>query len=299
MFNHGSEIFNRGPLSTAELQGDGECAVSCGEINMGCPNKDCIPALTRPEQVGSQSPEAAYLSDSSFVVGVAVGKDVRAYPHNILWWHEIVNDTVGGVPLALTHCPLTFSSIAHDPTKFIAGKTVELGVSGRLFNANLVFYNRSDDTWFSQLLGVGTKGPSLGKLAPRVHVWEMTWAAWKAMNPETTVLSERTGHARNYASYPYGGYFSDHGDMFQRTEPAPDPTYPAKALTDGLRVGGAAKAYVHSELAAWAHAQLGGSKVGVVNDTLGTAKVAVVFDLDAGYVQAFDRTGQADLELAP
>ncbi len=212
VFNDGSEIFNREEsVKTAPLVSTEECAVPCGEIRPGCPAKDCIPALTRPEQVGADSKEAAYLSESSFVVGVAVGADVRAYPHNILWWHEIVNDEVGGVPLALTHCPLTFSSIAHDPTAFIPGQTVELGVSGQLYNANLVFYNRAADTWFSQLLGVGTRGAALGKIAPRVHSWEMTWAAWKSMHPETTVLSEQTGHARNYQSYPYGSYFSDHG----------------------------------------------------------------------------------------
>jgi len=302
VFNHDSEIFGRSErVSTAAIQGGGECAVPCEQLRLGCPGPDCIPALTKPRMVSPSDGSADYLSANSYVVGVAVAGEARAYPHNILWWHEIINDVVGGVPIAVTHCPLTFSSLGHDPSAFVAGETAELGVSGRLYNSNLVFYNRRDDSYFSQLLGVGTKGAALGSTTPRVHVWEMSWAAWRSMYPGSTVLASDTGHARDYTRYPYGSYFTDDGDTFAPTDPAPDGSFGNKTITYGLRVGGAAKGYAHTELARWARATYGddAAPVGVVNDTIGDATVALVFDIDAGYVQAFDRTGQPALELVP
>lgn len=301
-FNHGSEIFRRNDgVHTAPIAAGGECAVPCQQIHLGCPGKDCIPALSEPPQTAAGASDAKYLPDNAFVVGVEVAGEARAYPHNVLWWHEIVNDRVAGVPIAITHCPLTFSSIGYDPDGFEPGKTVELGVSGRLFNSNLVFYDRSDGTWYSQLLGIGTKGAALGTPAPRIHVWEMTWAAWRIMHPESTVLSSATGFARDYQRYPYGDYFIDDHDTFGPIAPAPDPTYPNKALTYGVRIGGAAKAYAHRELTAWARDQRGpdAPAIGVVNDVVGGHALAVVFDIDAGYVQAFDREGRGELELVP
>lgn len=301
IFNHSSEVFGRDrSVQTAPISHGGDCAVPCDELRPGCFGKDCIPALTAPDQVAPESPDAAYLSANSFVVGVVADGEARAYPHNILWHHEIVNDQIRGQAVAITHCPLTFSSVGHDPTGFISSATVELGVSGLLYNSNLVFYNRSDDTLYSQLLGIGTAGPGLDQPAPRQHLWEMSWAAWRAMHPATTVLSSRTGHARDYQRYPYGSYFTDDSDTFSATNPAPDPLFPNKAHTYGLRIGTAAKAYVHSELAAWAAATYGADApaAGVVNDQLAGTKLALVFDIDAGYVQAFDRTGEADLELS-
>ncbi|MEM1034992.1 MAG: DUF3179 domain-containing protein [Myxococcota bacterium] len=293
VFNHDSAIFPEGRVDTGPLTGDGECAVPCDEIRLGCPGPDCIPALTAPSVVAAGDPAAAYLSPRAWVVGVAAGGEARAYPHNVLWWHEIVNDVVGGVPVAITHCPLTFSSIGHDPTAFTDGKTVALGVSGRLFNANLVFYSREDESWFSQLLGVGTRGTALGVAAPRTHVWEMSWAAWRTLYPRTTVLTEDTGHARNYQRYPYGDYFTDHDDTFSTLEPRADARYPAKTLTYGLRVGDGAKAYPHPELRTAA----GGEASGIINDAIGSTPVAILYDLDAGFVQAFAREGHGELRI--
>jgi len=301
VFNHDSEVFESSSrVQTGNIEASGECAVPCDQIRLGCDGTDCIPSLTNPSAVSASDEEAEYVSDNSFVVGVSRGGQSRAYPHNVLWWHEVVNDEVGGEPLAVTHCPLTFSSIVHDRRAFVEGKTVELGVSGRLYNSNLVFYDRSDGTWFSQLLGVGTKGPALAAEAPRVPSFEMTWAAWRTLNPETTVLAETTGFARDYQEYPYDDYFFDDDDTFMVNRPSPDSSFPAKSPTYGVRLGGEAKAYVHSSLSTWAQAQYGADAppAGVVMDEVGGIEVAIVFDIDAGYVQAFDRTGLGELELA-
>ncbi len=296
IFNHGSEIYGRSErVATAELSGDGECAVPCDQIDLGCPGKDCIPSLTMPEQVAPTHEEAEYLSDRSMVVGVSINGDSRAYPHNIFWWHEIANDEVGGVPVIVTHCPLTLSSIGHDSLGFVPGQTAELGISGRLFNNNLTFYNRTDDSWFIQLLGVGTRGAQLNHPAPRVHVWEMTWAAWKALHPDSTVLSDDTGHVRNYNRYPYGNYFTSDGGLFP-FNPRPDDKFHPKAITYGVRLEEGAKAYVHDELAELGR-EANGSPSGVINDTVGGRSVVVIYDIDAYYVQAFDANGLGDLEV--
>lgn len=298
VFNHDSEIYGSADrVDTASLEPDTECAVPCDEINLGCPGKDCIPALTAPTRVRPGEPGTEYLTDTSFVVGVDMNGEQAAYPHNIFWWHEIANDVVGGMPIAVTHCPLTFSSIGHDPTAFLPGQTVELGVSGRLYNNNLTFYNRTDDSWFVQLLGVGTTGDALNQPAPRVHVWEMTWAAWHALHPDTTVLSQETGHARNYEDYPYGSYFVD-GSDFRPTNPPDDGKFQKKTFTYGLRHGDGSKAYLHPDLEELGM-QANGAPIGVINDTVGGRRVAVVFDIDAFYVQAFDAEGLGDLELVP
>lgn len=295
VFHDGSAVFNRDkPVRTAPIAGSGMCAVPCDEILAGCPGRDCIPALTKPPHEDASGSGHGYLADSSLVVGVDIGGEARAYPHPILWWHEVVNDVVGGSNVAVTHCPLTFSSIGHDRDRFVIGRSVELGVSGLLYNSNLVFYDRADESYFSQLLGVGTEGPALGKPAPRVPVFEMTWGAWRALYPNTTVLSSSTGYARDYTSYPYGGYATDNGDTFGTTHPAPDPMYPNKAVTYGVTINGQSKAYVHNELAAWAS-----SHRGVVNDSVGGQRIAVVFDLDAQYVQAFVLPDGVELAVAP
>jgi hypothetical protein len=124
----------------------------------------------------------------------------RAYPQRILVWHEIVNDTIGGLNLAVTYCPLTGTAIA-----FERGDT-EFGVSGRLVNSNLIMYDRDTDTWFPQVLAIGIQGPHTGSaLVERPMVWT-TWQRWRAAHPETAVLSTETGFARNYNRDPYGAY---------------------------------------------------------------------------------------------
>ena len=120
------------------------------------------------------------------------------------------------------------------------------------------------------------------------------------MHPNTTLLSDQTGHARDYERYPYGDYFVDDADTFAPTTPPPDGRYPNKTLTYGVRLDGEAKAYPYPELARFAEQIRGASAppVGLVMDDVGGHRIAVVFDLDAGYVQAFDRTGLPDLELS-
>ncbi|MHA1548934.1 MAG: DUF3179 domain-containing protein [Alphaproteobacteria bacterium] len=194
----------------------------------GGPGKDGIPAIDDPKYWDVDRANE-FLDDGDIVFGLVENGVARAYPQRILVWHEIVNDVVGGTGLAVTYCPLTSTAIA-----FERGAT-EFGVSGRLVNSNLIMYDRDTDTWFPQILAVGTSGPHTGAaLVERPIVWT-TWGRWRAAYPHTDVLSSETGFLRNYRNDPYGAYndvagyyVPDSNTLFPLMND--DGRYPAKSM---------------------------------------------------------------------
>ncbi len=199
----------------------------------GGPGKDGIPSIDEPQYWSAEEADG-YLDGGDVVFGLVENGVVRAYPQRILVWHEIVNDVVGGLGLAVTYCPLTGTAIA-----FERGET-EFGVSGRLVNSNLIMYDRDTDTWFPQVLAIGISGPHRGEaLVERPMVWT-TWERWRAAHPETEVLSRDTGFARNYNRDPYGqynprsGYYEpDSSTMFPLMYE--DHRFPLKSVFVGAR----------------------------------------------------------------
>ena len=283
VFFPGSDVWGRTErVRAAELPEDKSGVRACGG------GKDCIPSLpnTGPPEgplawVTPDAPEARYLLESDLILGVFRDGVARAYPHNILWWHEIANDQIGDQRFSVTFCPLTGSGAVFAVDK--EGDT--FGVSGKLFDSNLIMYDHNTDSLWPQLW----MGPVAGDQA-RSGVWlkqlplsEMTWKRWKALHPETLVLSEQTGSSRNYTSYPYGAYRTDNSNTFRVTDPLPDPMYPNKAMTFGLidRAKGAAKAYVHTDLEAQ------GDRV-VLNETFDGKAIVVVFEKESKLVLAFE-----------
>jgi len=200
-----------------------------GEILSGGPPKDGIPALTHPKALPAG--EAAYLNDDDRVIGVAFGVAARAYPLRILNWHENINDTLGGQAIAVTYCPLCDSAVVFD--RNVAGRVLEFGISGRLYNSNVLLYDRQPagrkESLWSQLQMRAVTGPAAEKgltLSPLPA--ELTsWGAWRERFPETTVLSIETGHQREYGLNPYVRYFESDTLMF--------PVRPKPNLDGGLR----------------------------------------------------------------
>jgi hypothetical protein len=145
------------------------------------------------------------------VLGVYMRGEARAYPHNIGWWHEIVNDRVGGHPICVTFCPLTGTGLVFDG-QGLQGDRITMGVSGLLFNTNLIMYDRRDNqTLYPQMIYASINSTPQGlDLLP---VTETTWGLWKQLHPQTRVVSSQTGYGRNYSVYPYGSYRQD-GDIF-------------------------------------------------------------------------------------
>ncbi len=180
----------------------------CQELQIGLISgaaRDGIPALSDPRLVAVSDPETDYLLGTDRVIGLEVAGEYIAVPHNILWWHEIVN--LNDVGLAVTYCPLTGSSMVFDRG---AAEGAEFGVSGLLFNNNLVMVDRSPsgvaESLWPQMLAGGRCGPAEGRELEMVPALEIEWEDWVALHPDTRVLSEDTGFSRTYTRYPYGNY---------------------------------------------------------------------------------------------
>jgi hypothetical protein len=182
------------------------CTIPVAQLQRGCGGgADCIPSIddVSPGDDRLVAAEAANsLADSNRVIGLVVGGQALAVPHSILWTHEIVNlDGWGGPPLAVTYCPLTGSSLAFDRSTIDGA---EFGVSGLLFENNLVMYDRrEDESLWPQMNRQANCGATVGTTLDMFPVVEMRWFRWKALHPDTKVVSDGNGFNRQY---PYRNY---------------------------------------------------------------------------------------------
>lgn len=193
--------------------GEAYCSIAQEEIFVGTGGgQDAIPALSDPDLVLPSNPRASFLNDDDRVIGVHRGADVFAIPVKILWYHEIVNMEVAGRALAITHCPLTGSSVAFDRGPVDGA---EFGVSGFLYRNNLMMYDRNEPFSLWPQLSFGARcGPRLGTELETIPLVEMTWAAWRDLQPTTFVMTEDTGFDRNYDVDPYGDYAESDDVLF-------------------------------------------------------------------------------------
>ena len=182
---------------------DGDWLIPESEIRDGGPGRDGIPSIDDPKFAPVD--EIDFIVGDRLVVGVKNGDDVKAYPHQILDWHEIVNDEVGGTPFALTYCPLTGTGIGWH--REINGSVTEFGVSGLLFRNNLIPFDRNTDSEWSQMQLRGVSGELSGTNIERVDVIETNWSTWKEMYPDSEVLTTETGFSRNYQGFAYGSSY--------------------------------------------------------------------------------------------
>jgi len=209
------------------------------EILSGGAPKDGIPALTDPHTIPAQS--ATYLRPGNRVAGMVVGREARAYPLKILNYHEIVNGRLGRVPVAVTYCPLCDSVVAFD--RRTESGVREFGVSGLLYNSNVLMYDRGGRTesLWSQVMAQGVSGPG-ARVPLKILPVELTaWQDWATRHPNTTALSDRTGHARDYRIGPYQDYFAVDNLMFP-ARPVSN-RLPAKSPVLGVWSDGTARAY--------------------------------------------------------
>ncbi|MEM8543926.1 MAG: DUF3179 domain-containing protein [Cyanobacteria bacterium P01_H01_bin.119] len=191
--------------------------ISLDELLNGGPPKDGIPSIDQPE---FDTAETTPFADSDTVIGVVINGEAKAYPFNVLNWHEIVNDTVGGVNITVTYCPLCDTIVA-----FERGNTT-FGVSGKLYQSCLVMYDRADDSLFVQPWATGVLGPQVNKTLDRIPAVKTTLDNWLAEHPDSAILSTRTGHDRNYSGYPYGTYYTDEQIIFPARNQAQRELHP-------------------------------------------------------------------------
>jgi hypothetical protein len=212
------------------------------EILSGGVAKDGIPSIDDPQFISVVEADE-FVNEDGFGLGIVIDGEARYYPNQILVWHEIVNDTINGVPVLITYCPLCATSIAYE--RRIEGEAVEFGVSGQLWRSNLLMYNRSEDpkeeSLWSQILGQAVTGKFAGDELDILESDVVTYSQWKQAHPDTLVLSRDTGADRNYSEDPYEGYYTSDEVGFGAT--FDDDRLDPKALVYGVEVDGNFKAY--------------------------------------------------------
>ena len=231
--NEGSPFFDHERAPAREYRAFAEDAVSGGVP------KDGIPSIDDPTFAGAADGDAR-MDPGDPVFGVEIDGNARAYPQYILVRHEIVNDELAGYEIAVTYCPLTGTALGFDR------EGDEFGVSGMLVNSNLIMYDRSSESWWSQVLGSLVRGVEdspelLGRSLREVRVVWTTWGRWREVHPDTAVLTEDTGEAFSYTADPYGeynppaGYYANRDLLFETMER--DDSHHPKAVFVGARTG--------------------------------------------------------------
>jgi hypothetical protein len=181
----------------------GRHSVPLEEITSGGPPRDGIPPIDQPRFI-SPAEAGAWLKENEPVIAFELNSDARAYPLQILIWHEIVNDSVGGVPVMITFCPLCNSAIAFD--RRVDGTALRFGTSGNLRNSDLVMWDDRTESWWQQITGEAIVGELTGSTLTMLPAQIVSFADFKAAFPNGLVLSRDTGFQRSYGSNPYTGY---------------------------------------------------------------------------------------------
>lgn len=227
-------------------------AVDINDIKQGClGGKDCIPSVDNP-RFDTAFEADTWLNDDDVILGLNHNDDQRAYPQKIMNWHEIVNDTIGGDDIAVTFCPLCGTGVSFKRSEVGSInnlQTVEFGVSGKLYESDLVMYDRTkEENWWLQATGEAIAGPAAqrGDSLEWVATTTTTWGKWKQKYPNTKVLSRDTGYSREYDIYPYSDYEQSERLLFDVENK--DSTFDRKEVVYGIEVNGVYKAYAQKDL---------------------------------------------------
>ena len=232
-------------LSAAESKNGFElddALVPAAEILQGGPGRDGIRSLDYPAFISAG--DANFLKSKDRILGIEINGVARAYPIRILNYHEIVNDAFGGKAIVVTYCPLCNSGIAFDAR--VDRARLEFGVSGLLYNSDVLLYDRQTDSLWSQIKQVAISGVMKGTNLVAIPLTHTTWRDWLARYPETEVLSNQTGFRRDYKTDPYLSYRRSATLMFPVADE--NSKYRRKSLVLGLAIDGHFKAYPFSEL---------------------------------------------------
>ncbi|WP_292288055.1 DUF3179 domain-containing protein [Marivita sp.] len=200
------------------------------EIRSGGPPKDGIPALSDPDFVRASGKTGIAASEPVITLEMG-GATARAYPIRYLTWHEIVNDTIDGVPVAVTFCPLCNSALTFD--RRAAGRTLTFGVSGKLRHSDMIMYDHETESWWQQAIGEAIVGDLNGTELPLLPSWMESWSEFKTRHPDGLVMAE-PGYARDYGRNPYRGYDSSTTPFLYSGEM---PPHGVDALARVIRVG--------------------------------------------------------------
>lgn len=236
---------------------------------------DSIPPIDDPDFVPIAEADI-WLEDREPIIALEIAGTARAYPVQVMTWHEIVNDQVAATPVTVTYCPLCNSAVAFE--REVDGRVLDFGTSGRLYQSALVMYDRQTESLWTHFTGEAIQGELLGMTLEVIPVQMLSFGEWRALHPDGLVLSRNTGHERPYGENPYpgydqrgpyGGYFNGDADARLR----------AIARVVGVEHAGRAVAYPYASLSS-------GGSAGVVHDSVGGREVVVFWK--AGVASALD-----------
>ncbi|MFQ5827897.1 MAG: DUF3179 domain-containing protein [Candidatus Methylomirabilia bacterium] len=237
--------------------------VPLDEIRSGGPPPDGIPAIDEPTFVTPAQADG-WLDPKEPVLAVEVGGEARAYPLQILMWHEIVNDSFGGRSITATYCPLCNSGIVFD--RRVGDRLLDFGTSGMLYKSDLVMYDRQTHSLWSQMEGRAIVGDLAGTTLSWLPANTISYEEWKRLFPDGKILSRDTGFRRMYGMNPYQGYDTPMLAPFLFFD-KPDERLAPKERVVGIRIGSEAKAYPFSLLA----------KQPVLRDTIAGQPVVIFY----------------------
>ncbi len=248
------------------------------DIQSGGHGKDDIPAIDTP--IFKRAVDYSFFEDDTFVLGITHRGVAKAYPLPILNWHEIVNDFVDTVPIVVTYCPLCSCGMIYESN--IGGTRAAFGVSGLLYQSNLLMYDRRSESLWSQITGKAVSGPLSGQKLKPLSTHLTTLGAWKREHPETLILTTRTGFVRNYQQSAYQEY--DNDQQLYYTPWNTNDLLPAKERVIGVQVGDHVKAYPFAELAS--HPEL------IIRDTFKGKPLHIHYDVLNDVASVTDEEGK-------
>ena len=218
--------------------------IALSEIQSGGPPKDGIPAINDPK-FNTQEQARDWLHPQEPVIALYLGKQARAYPLQILIYHEIVNDEIDGQPIAVTFCPLCNATVVFD--RILNGKVLYFGTTGKLRKSDLIMYDRQTESWWQQFTGESIVGFYAGQSLKQLPAFIIAYADFENAYPDGIVLSRQTGHKRPYGNNPYRGYDRIGESPFLFKESI-DPRLPAMERVLSIRIARYQRIYPFSEI---------------------------------------------------
>lgn len=248
--------------------------IDLDELQSGGPGKDGIPSIDNPRFIKSDKARR-WLKPVEPVISLVVKGKAKAYPLQILIWHEIINDRIGGVPVAVTFCPLCYSAIAFD--RRVKGKEYTFGVSGMLRYSDMIMYDRQTESWWQQVTGEAIVGEMVGSFLQSIPAQIISFKQFRDAYKDGIVLSRKTGYWRKYGQNPYVGYEDINKTPFLYQGKTDNRLRPMEKLI-AVTINTKNKAYPYSKTA----------KERVINDNLADKAIVVLHTL--GAVSALDRS---------
>lgn len=270
----------------------GKRSIELDEIISGGPGKDGIPALVDPKFVSLEE-AGKWLGEKEPVISLVIDGEARAYPLQILIWHEIINDEFNGVPVAVTFCPLCYSAIAFD--RRLDGKTYNFGVSGMLRHSDMIMFDRETESWWQQITGEAIVGDLTGKELKQIPAQIVGFGQFAEAFPKGSVVSRNTGYNRDYGRNPYVGYDEIGKAPFLFRGKLDDRLPPMEKIVV-VEIGGVSKAYPRTIT----------RKMRVINDEIKSSSIVIFHNdgansaLDAGRIsdsKDIGATGVFDSEI--